>query len=330
MEEHGFPGMALAVVRDGALLHTAGIGHRDGEGARAVTPRTLFHMASVTKTFTATAIMQLIEKRAFGLDTPVVEIIPEFRLDDARTPDLKIRHLLTHRSGIPDNETLDWENPQWDDWALERHIAGLSDRSFRWDPGEHFDYTDISFEILGYVVARTTGMVFEDYIAKRILVPLGMKDSTLLHKRAERVRLATPHIHDELGWVRPSDVFPYSRQHAPSSTLLTNAVDLSRWMLAGLNRGVLHGHRILKPKSYDRLWKETGRTQGTFWSGIGMGYFRGEHSGRWFVGHEGSDRGFRASMVLLPEEELGVAVITNLDGDNIKPLMRELLDTLLD
>jgi CubicO group peptidase (beta-lactamase class C family) len=329
MDEHGFPGMALAVVRDGSILHTAGLGHRDGGGGKPVTPRTLFHMASVTKTFTATAVMQLIEKRAIGLDTPVVEILPGFRLDDTRTPDLTIRHLLTHRSGIPDNESLDWENPEWDDWSLERHIASLRERSFRWDPGERFDYTDISFEILGYVVARVSGMLFEDYVAKRILIPLRMKDSTLLLERAEKSRLATPHIHDETGWVRPSDVFPYSRPHAPSSTLLTNAVDMTKWMLAGLNRGVLHGHRILKPKSVEKLWKETGRTEGFFWSGIGMGYFRGEHSGRWFVGHEGSDCGFRASMILLPEENLGVTVITNLDGDNIKPLMRELLDRLI-
>jgi CubicO group peptidase (beta-lactamase class C family) len=324
MERHGIPGLGLAIVRDGRAVHLAGLGHRVlGENA-PMTPRTAFHLASVTKTMTSAGVMRLVEKKQIALDDPYVLHVPGFRLDDDRVGEITIRHLMTHTAGIPDNEFLDWERPEDDDEALARHVERQAEKSLCADPGAEFYYVDIGFELLGHLIARVSGMTFEKFITRNFLLPLGMRDSTLCYRSVEEARLAGPHFKDESGETVRGDIYPYSRQHAPSSTLVSTARDLSRWMLTCLGRGQFGGKRLLGERYWRTLWKETSPTLGEFWTGVCVGYFSGEHEGHRFVGHEGSDAGFRAIMTLFPDDDLGVAVLSNIDGDHLKELMTEI------
>lgn len=325
MERHGIPGLGLAIVRDGRVAHLAGLGHRRlGENA-PVTPRTAFHLASVTKTMTAAGVMRLVEKKRIALDDPYIRHVPEFRLDDGRAAAITVRHLLTHTAAIPDNDFLDWERPEDDEAALARHIERQADKSLCADPGAEFHYVDIGFELLGHLIARVAEMPFEKFMARNFLLPLGMRDSSFCYRTVERSRLAGPHFKDESGETVRGWVYPYSRQHAPSSTLVSTARDLARWMLTCLGRGHFGGRRVLGERHWRTLWSETNRTRGDFWTGVGAGFFSGEHEGRRFVGHEGSDAGFRAIMTLFPDDGRGATILSNMDGDHLKDLMLEIV-----
>ena len=179
------PGLAIAVVEGNHVVYAHGFGvkrlGRDGP----ITTRSLFHMASITKPFVATSLMQLAEKGKVDLDAPVVRYLPYFRMADERYRTITVRQMLTHSSGMPDVDDYEWDKPQYDDGALERYVRSLSDRTLLFAPGEKFQYSNMAFEILGDVIAKVSGQSFDDYVQDQILTPLRMKDSTLLVRRAD-------------------------------------------------------------------------------------------------------------------------------------------------
>jgi CubicO group peptidase (beta-lactamase class C family) len=120
------PGMAIGVVKNGKLIYAKGFGFAKLGTDTPVTSRSLFHMASVTKTFVATAIMQLVEQGKIDLDAPVTRYLPYFKLDDERYRDIKIRQMLSHTSGIPDTTNYHWDKPEYDDGALERFVRSTA------------------------------------------------------------------------------------------------------------------------------------------------------------------------------------------------------------
>ena len=138
----------------------------------AVTPRSLFHMASITKPFVATAVMQLVEKGRMRLDAPLTTYLPYFKMADPRAQTITIAQLLSHTSGMPDVYDYEWDKPQYDDGALERYVRSVQDRTLLFAPGERIQYSNMAYEILGDVVAKASGMTFEDYVRQNILEPL--------------------------------------------------------------------------------------------------------------------------------------------------------------
>jgi CubicO group peptidase (beta-lactamase class C family) len=321
------PGLAIAVIREGRVVYAAGFGvTRAGAGGQPVTPRTLFHMASVTKPFVATAIMQLVERGMVDLDAPVTRYLPYFRLADARYREITVRQLLSHTAGMPDVEDYGWDRPETDAGALERYVRSLGGAQLVAGPGTIFRYSNIGFEVLGDVVAKVSGMSFEDYVRSSILAPIGMKDSTLLLGEADRSLLASPHVADEQSAPRPSPVFPYNRAHAPSSTLYSNVLDMTRWALANLNRGELDGRRILSASLHQQMW----RPAGPGFTTIGISWFLDEHRGLEAVRHGGGDVGFVSHLVLLPTRGIAVVAMSNLNLLDLGPIVRSALDLALD
>ena len=130
------PGMAVGVVADGVTVYARGFGVASLEDRRPVTAETLFHMASVTKPFVATAVMQLVEEGIVALDDPVVRRLPYFAMADERARDITIRQMLSHTAGMPDEEDYGWDRPEYDDDALERYVRSLADRELIGAPGE--------------------------------------------------------------------------------------------------------------------------------------------------------------------------------------------------
>ena len=229
--------------------------HGLARSRRPVTAETLFHMASITKPFVATSLMQLAERGKADLDAPVAEYLPYFRLKDPRYRSITVRQMLTHTSGMPDVEDYLWDKPEFDDGALKRYVRSLQDKVLLWDPGTKFAYSNMAFEVLGDLVAKVSGMSFEDYVGAHILEPVGMTSSTLLVKETDPARLAAGHTQAKDGAVIPVAHYPYNRSHTPSSNLHSSATDMVRWMLVNLNRGELDGRRILKEATYDVMWK---------------------------------------------------------------------------
>ena len=310
IKDHQMPGFVMAVVADGKTVYTVTRGVRSLGAAEALHERSLFHMASVTKPFVATAVMQLVEAGRVDLDQPVQRYLPYFRLKDPRHAAITVRQMLSHSSGMPDVDDYEWEKAVADDGALERYVRSLTDRELIAAPGERFQYSNMAYEVLGDLVAKVSGETFEGYVKAHILSPLGMKDSTLLRAEADPKLTTSPHVLGDRLTPIVSPVYPYNRMHAPSSTLHSNLADMSRWALANLRRGELHGQRILKASSYDVMWKPTGDPKRP----VAISWFLGERGGHRTVSHGGGDVGYRSSVLLLPDDGIAIVMMINYDA----------------
>jgi hypothetical protein len=162
IQKQQLPGFAMAVVEHDRFAYAAGFGLRNATRKDdPITTRSLFHMASITKTFVATSIMQLVERGKIDLDTPVVKYLPYFRMADRRYKIITVRQMVTHTSGMPDVEDYEWNKPQYDDRALERYVRSLGNLKLEFAPGERFEYSNMAFEILGDVIAKVSGELFD-------------------------------------------------------------------------------------------------------------------------------------------------------------------------
>lgn len=323
MEAQMIPGLCFSVVKDGDMVYAKAFGVKSLRTGERMTVDSLFHMASLTKPLVATSIMQLVERGMVDLDTPVVEYLPYFRLRDPRYETITVRQMVNHTSGMPDVRDYEWDNPVYDDGALERYVRSLVDEELIATPGKEYNYSNMAYEVLGDLISKVSGDTFEGYVEGHILEPLDMKDSTLLKRRANPKLLTTPHVVRNIGVV-VSEVFPYNRMHAPSSTLISSVVDMGRWAIANLNRGELGSKRILEESSYDlqfEPWRDSQKN--------GVGWFHGEHRGCRTVYHGGHDTGFRSYIALLPEESLGVVGSSNFDQAPILSIAKAALDVLL-
>jgi CubicO group peptidase (beta-lactamase class C family) len=340
MREGHIPGLAVGIIRNGRPVFARGMGVTRLRVDTQVTDRTLFHMASVTKPFVATAIMQLVEGGRIDLDAPVTRYLPYFRMKHPRASGMTGRQLLNHTAGMPDVTDYAWDRPEYDAGALERYIRGLADSTLLSDPGAKWAYSNIGFEVLAEVIAKVSGEPFEDYIQRRILTPAGMKSSTLLMTDLDSTLLAWGHVHRGPTTVEPSNVYPYNRRHAASSTLHSNVEDMLRWAMINLRRGELDGNRILAESSYVKLWtpsrdmtaelRERARGAGIELPyesyAVGLSWFVVRYRGKRLVTHSGGDRGFRSDLYLAPDDSTAVVVMANDQTADVGKLARSLLD----
>jgi CubicO group peptidase (beta-lactamase class C family) len=330
VREEKMPGLAVGIVESGKLVYSRGFGvMKLGDPTRPITAETLFHMASITKTFVATAVMQLVEQGKVDLDARVTRYLPYFRLKDPCYESITVRQMLTHTSGMPDVEDYEWNKPQYDEGSLERYVRSLSDKELRWQPGSKFAYSNMAYEVLGDLVAKVSGMTFEDYVAAKILKPLGMKSSTLLLRQANPGLLATGYTRTKAGVVKPITHYPYNRAHTPSSNLHSNVDDMARWAVANLNHGELDGQRILERSTHERMWKAAAET-GSKDVRIGISWFLEESKGNHLVSHAGGDDGFLTYLCLCPDRKIGVILMANSDfGPTMKRVLEITISTAL-
>ena len=325
MQQASMPGFAIAVVENQKIVYSAGFGVRNLKSKELMTSSSLFHMASITKPFVATSIMQLWEQGKIDLDAPVVKYLPYFRLADERYKRITVRQMLSHISGMPDVQDYEWDKPQYDDGALERFVRSISDRALIAEPGARMQYSNMAFEVLGDVIAKVSGMTFEDYVKRNILEPVGMKSSTLLVKQTDPQLLSSPHVQNSQYDVEVSKVFPYNRMHSPSSTLYSNVLDMSRWAIANMNRGELDGKRFLKASTYDLMWKPAAEQ----FQQIGISWFLNKYKDNAVVTHSGGDTGFVSNLVLLPEKKIAVVMMSNYDRAPLRAITNAALDVAL-
>jgi CubicO group peptidase (beta-lactamase class C family) len=328
VESFDLPGLAVGVVKDNEIIYAEAAGYKNIETQIPLTTSTLFHMASVSKPFVATAVMQLKEQGKIDLDARVTDYLPYFKLDGDKYRDITIQHMLCHVSGMPDVEDYEWDKPQYDEGALERYVRGLGKEKMIADPATRFQYSNMAFECLGDVIAKVSGMSFADYEKQHILDPLGMKDSTFLKPENLPDNWAAPHLRT----IRlfPWEGYPYNRQHGPSSTLHSSVLEMCRWATANLNRGELEGKRILDPESYNLLWRPMAETgMGGIRKSVGLSWFLGEFKGEPCVSHGGGDMGFNTNLVLLPQKSIAIVVLCNYIPAPLGGVTESILDILL-
>lgn len=341
--DNHLPGLAVGVWRQGQTVYRGGFGTTALQGGHPITPATLFHMASVTKPFVATAVIQLVEQGKVELDQPVTAYLPYFRIKDPRAAGMTVRQLLTHTAGMPDVTDYRWGSPESDDGALERWVRTLADSSLIGPLGGQWQYSNIGFEVLADLIAKVSRVPFEDYIQRRILTPLGMRKSTLLMTDVDSTLLAFGHEADSAGVYRQSAGYPYNRRHAASSTLHSNVDDMLRWAAANLAHGTLDGVRIVADSSYRDLWgrqydmtaglaaraKQAGVPVPFDSVAMGLSWFLPWRGGQRLVFHSGGDRGFRTDVLLAPDQQTAVVVMTNGDQTDVMGLAGALLAAAL-
>ena len=317
---HEVAGLAVAVVREGEVV-LRGFGVRDvGTGAR-VTAETMFHLASVSKPVVATAIVSLATVRGTGepmldLDAPIVAWVPEFTLADGRAGEVTARGLLSHSSGLPDVADYGWHDPQLGDEALSEFARSLSGWRLQAEPGSAFAYSNAGFELLGLLLARVTGMTFENAVRQQVLAPLGMRNSTFLRGEVPARLAASPHVGMPL--TVPEGAYPYTRRHAPSSTLHSNLVEMCRWMEAHLEPvavtagGPDEQSARLDPGLRDLMWRPVVPMGHPPWEEeAALGWAVGSYRGHRTLSHSGADPGFGSKLVLVPGRRTGVVVLAN-------------------
>lgn len=321
---HDIPGLTIAVVRDGEVAYEQAFGVESLDTGEPLSSNHLFHFASVSKPFVATAVMQLVEQGKVELDQKVTHYLPYFELADPAYQEITVRQMLDHTSGMPDVEDYEWDKPQTDDGAAERYVRSLSSEEMIGSPGDQCVYSNMAFDTLGDLIAKVSGQPFEDYVKENILAPLGMTESDFLYPRTREELRTRGHIWDRGPAV--SEHYPYNRRHAPSSTLNSSAAEMTRWLQANLNRGELDGRRILEDASYDVLWEpssQMGRSE------VGLSWFLREIDGVRTVSHSGGDTGYASYLVLLPDEHAGFVVVSNYDNAPMRMLHDDILGILL-
>lgn len=324
--DYDIPGLSVGIVKDNEIVYAKGFGYLDIDTKQPVTINSLFHMASISKPFVATAIMQLVEKDQINLDSPVTDYIPYFKLSGGPYNQITVLQMLNHISGMPDVQDYEWDNPVYDEGALERYVTSISNEEMISTPGEQFAYSNMAFECLGDVIAKVSGTPFADYVKLNILEPAGMKQSTFIKPDFLPENWANPHI--RFTSLQSWEGYPYNRMHGPSSTLHSSAKEMCKWALINMKKGTHKEGKILDSISYEKLWKpwfEIGKNES-----IGLSWFLGEYKGESTIGHGGGDTGFNTNLLILPEKSIAVVVLCNLSPAPVGKITHAAIDILLD
>jgi CubicO group peptidase (beta-lactamase class C family) len=296
------PGAAVAVLKNGEIVLERGYGLAQIEHGAPITPATVFHVASVTKQFTAFAVALLESRGQLSLDDDVRNHIPDLPDLGAR---ITLRHLVHHTSGLRDQwELLALAGWRLDDVITKDHVLSLARRQkeLNFEPGAEYLYSNMGYTLLAEVVERVGGRPFPEWMEENVFEPLGMS-STHMHDDHERMvpgRAYSYRGSAERGW--QNAVLSYA--NAGATSLFTTAGDLARW-LASLESGALGG-----PDVVARV-RERGVLNGGDTIPYAFALIRGEHNGRTTWSHGGADAGFRTVVLHIPEERLGVVVLGN-------------------
>lgn len=313
MRAANIPGLALGVVKDGQIVYLKGYGVAGPDG-RAVTPQTPLILGSTSKSFTALAVMQLVEAGKIDLDAPVTTYLPWFRTaDPAASSQITVRSLLNQTSGLPVYEgRRGFGDDDRSDLALENGVRALAGIQLRRPAGQAFEYANENYTILGQIIQAVSGHSYEDYIRANIFVPLQMSHSAAALSDAAASDMAVGYRY-WLWWPVAFEA-PYPRRMTPAGFLISSAEDMSHYLIAQLNGGVYDSTRVLSPQGVAELHAAGAKMTAS--SSYGMGWVVHDQPGGIKLEHTGDTSNFHSNMLLLPDQQLGIVILTNVNGFN--------------
>ncbi|AXE21762.1 serine hydrolase [Runella rosea] len=313
------PGIAVAVVKDGKMIHAKGYGLRSLNTKERVTENTLFGIASNSKAFTSAALGMLMDEKKLTWDTKVTDIIPEFKMYNPYvTEEFTIRDLLTHRSGLGlgAGDLMFW--PDQNNFTLKdiihnlRYLKPVS--GFR----TKYDYDNLLYIVAGEVVTRVSGMPWEDFIESRILKPLGMNATAASYKRLkDKSNVIDPHapVEGAVKVIRRD----WSEVANAAGGIYSNVTDMSKWVVMQMENGKFDNDKQLFSRGvHAEMWTPQTiipvrgtNSYNTHFSGYGLGWFLSDVKGFKQATHTGGLAGIVTQVTLLPELKLGIIVFTN-------------------
>lgn len=326
MRQTKIPGLCISIVKDGNLEYANGFGARRLEGNLPMTSDTLVGIGSISKSFTALAIMQLVEQGKINLREPVDNYI-DFKLGSKKNP-ITIHHLLSHSSGFPDldatyipiarglgSSEISTPMSSWNDFIL--HINGARNEQFS-DPDTNFFYNNDFFTVLGLIVEKVSGMKFEDYVKEKILKPLGMNRTIYTREDFEKDE-------DKLtGYIRTGEGefkdynHPFDEKIYAPGGLLSSAKEMGNYLIALMNNGKINESQIIQQSSLDQMWgkyiKFPEETSYVLFKDGWYGYaWMIENFFEYKMVHHGGDiLTSSGQLALIPEQKLGIFIGANL------------------
>ena len=320
----GLPGVVVGVVSDQELIWAKGFGHADVDADRPMETDTRFRMASHSKLFTATAIMQLREQGKVRLDNPVTDYLPWFAFQRAAPddPPVTIEHLLTHSSGLPREAGPHWSDLDFPTSAELREL--MSDREAPFSPEVRWKYSNLAYSIAGMVVEEVSGLSWADYLQQNIFDPLGMSSSSV---DREDPKMATGYGRRMPDGSR--QVFPFvdARGMAAATGLTSTVEDMARFVSAQFRTGERGENRILRTASLREMHRV--RMLETTWTrGQGIGFSVRRVDDELYVGHGGGYPGYTTNTTIQLDSKVGVIVLTNTNDSNPSQIAQQLMSTV--
>lgn len=325
------PGLAMAIVQGGRVLSARGYGITDVNQPETVDAHTVFRLASLSKSFAATAAGMLVTDGKLRWDSHVVDYYPSLQLSDPRAAlQLTVAEVLSHRVGVGHNAF---------DRDLERNaeysslVQKLAYTPMKCAPGECYAYQNIAYSLIGDVVQGASGEAFDQWVARHLFKPLGMQDASYgLEGILASPRWAKPHIRAGRGWSAVTPKPTYYRV-APAAGVNASISDMAQWLLAqnGYRPDVLPGS--LLATLHAPLIDTPSETRGSQWrrdrlnsAGYGLGWRVYDYAGHRVVFHGGAVQGYRGVIALMPERDLGVAILWNANSGAPSGLLPTILD----
>jgi CubicO group peptidase (beta-lactamase class C family) len=301
MRRHNLPGVAVAITQGDEVVYLRGFGHAASN--QAMTPDTPMFIGSLSKSFTALAIMQLQEQGKLNVDDPVFKYLPSFRIADPEAShQITVRNLLNHASGLSDFS------------FLPEHEAGVSIMDsltyFRSSElsapiGETFQYFNSNYAILGAIVESISGMPYGEYVENYIYQPLDMNNSYTDHSEATSAGL--PQGYGNFFGFSIHRRQTFRVYDLPAGYLMMSVNDLSHYLRAQLHEGVFNGQRILSAAGVSEMHTPQPGLDVPY----GMGWFAYEKFGLQYIEHGGTNENFHTAGILLPEKDMTIAILSN-------------------
>jgi CubicO group peptidase (beta-lactamase class C family) len=313
MEYRNLPGLAIAVIHDQDLVWSKGFGSADLGKKTPMTPQTLFRIASITKTFTSTAILQLRDRGKLQLDDPVSKYLPWFTYKNRfpEGPAVTIRQLLTHTSGLPRESAMPyWTEPRFP--THEEMVALLHSQESIFEPDTKWKYSNLGMAILGEVVAAVSGQSYDEFITKSILQPLNMTNSTVYPDKNLLSRYATPYGRRMADGTRKVSPVIDTKAITPAAGISSTVEDLGKFASLHMLDGRNIAGQILKGSTL----REMHRVQWLLpnWrGGYGLGFSVRKLDDRVVYGHGGWVGGNKSQISISPKEKVAVIVAINAD-----------------
>ncbi|MEW5901396.1 MAG: serine hydrolase, partial [Acidobacteriota bacterium] len=332
MADWKVPGIAVSIVKDGKVIYAEGFGFRDVEKKLKVTPHTLFAIGSCTKAFTAADVAILIDEGKLAWDKPVRSYLPAFKLSDSIAAEhMTPRDLLCHRSGLPRHDLM-WYGSSFSRKELFDRLQHLElNQEFR----ALWQYQNLMFMSAGYLVGETAGTSWEEFTRKRILDPLGMKESNFSVADSEK---------------SPDFSYPYQEKKdkveripfrnidaiGPAGSINSNVVEMANWVLLNLGKGKWGDKQLISEAAMTQVHSPQMVIQGPlrydemFHSSYGLGWLITAYKGHLLLTHGGGIDGFITLVSFLPRDKIGVVILSNLSGNPVPSIVTyNLFDRLL-
>jgi len=332
------PGMAIALVKNDSVIFAKGYGVLNAKTGGKVDANTVFGIASNTKAFTAAALAMLVDEGKLKWDDPVIKYLPYFQLYNPYvTQAVTIKDLLSHRVGLATfSGDLLWYNTTYSREDIIRRAHYLQPvYGFR----DGYGYSNLMFLVAGQVIETISGQTWEAFIRQRFFQPLAMTRSfTSVKELAGQTNVASPHGFDGNRNPVPSTFTAWDNWN-PAAGIFTSVNQHAQWLRLQLNQGTYKGKRLFSEAASHTMWSALQAlpvskealiaNPATHFSATGLGWFLNDYHGRKLVSHGGGHEGMNSRVVMLPEENLGMVILTNSMSSIMSPLANQTMDAFL-